>query len=295
VTDRILDLSETPARLRALNANLVVERPGAQDLHIPFADLAVLILAHPQVVVTQPMLAHMADSGGVLIVCNGSRLPNGILLPVAAHFTQTERLLAQAALKKPAKKRLWRQVVRAKIKAQARVLNNLYGHDGGLGGLLSRVRSGDPANVEAQAARRYWPLLFGDLRFRRDHNQHDQNRLLNYGYAVLRAVVARAICGVGLHPSLGLNHHNRYNPYCLADDLMEPLRPLVDAVVVEHVKAFGAAGELNKQAKQALLEMLLDKHDFQGEARTLFDVSSRMAASLAAAVLGETQRLNLPE
>ena len=135
----------------------------------------------------------------------------------------------------PVCKRLWRQIVRAKIKAQAALLVELRGTDFGLGALVLRVRSGDPSNVEARAARRYWPHVFADLDFRRHRENEDQNILLNYGYAVLRAIIARAICAAGLHPSLGIHHHNRYNAFCLADDLMEPFRPAVDHAVAEYM------------------------------------------------------------
>ena len=148
-----------------------------------------------------------------------------MLLPLVGHHLQARRFVAQAAASVPTKKRLWRQIVRAKIELQAHTLETLHGDSAGVRPLMRLVRSGDPENVEARAARAYWPLLFADDDFRRDHERGDQNRLLNYGYTVLRAIVARAICAAGLHPALGLHHHNQYSAFCLADDLMEPFRP----------------------------------------------------------------------
>jgi CRISPR-associated protein Cas1 len=128
----------------------------------------------------------------------------------------------------PTRKRLWQQIVRAKIKAQGELLREIHGNDHGLIAMAARVRTGDQGNLEAQAARKYWGLVFGDSKFRRGSDKPDQNRHLDYGYTVLRAAVARALCAAGLHPSIGLRHKNRYDAFCLAADVMEPFRPLVD-------------------------------------------------------------------
>jgi CRISPR-associated protein Cas1 len=148
--------------------------------------------------------------------------------------------------------------------------------------------------VEAQAARRYWPALFG-AEFKRDPDAEDQNRLLNYGYAVLRAITARAICAAGLHPSLGLHHHNRYDSFCLADDLMEPYRPLVDAVVVEYCRVHGTKAPLDKSAKAALIGPLLGRYAWHGEERTLADWLGRAASSLADVYVGIADKMVVPE
>ncbi|MCE5268629.1 MAG: type II CRISPR-associated endonuclease Cas1 [Planctomycetaceae bacterium] len=199
--NRILDFSEAPARLRVRVAQLVVLREDRPEVSVPLADLAVVVVAHPQVTYTQAVLSGLAEAGGVFVACDGHNLPVGMLLPLAAHFAQAERFAAQARAPLPVRKRLWRQIVRAKIEAQAALLVELRGMDFGLKALVSHVHSGDPSNVEARAARRYWPQVFADLDFRRHRENEDQNILLNYGYAVLRAIVARAICTAGLHPS----------------------------------------------------------------------------------------------
>lgn len=155
-----------------------------------------------------------------------------MMLPLNANVLQSQRLAAQASAPLPLKKQLWKQIVRREILAQGELLAELRDGDHDLSELARAVRSGDPDNREAVAARRYWPVLFEDPNFHRRFDAPDANRLLNYGYAVLRAAMGRAMCGAGLHPALGLHHHHRENPFCLADDLMEPCRPLIDAAVV---------------------------------------------------------------
>jgi CRISPR-associated protein Cas1 len=274
MTDRILDISDRPARLTANGGLLVIDfgkpwdttRRGEAGAHrppapssaeegnrvardpesglrardtetqtIPFADIAVLVTSHPQISFTQAVLAGLAAAGGTFIVSNEKHLPAAMLLPLSTHSTQTERFARQAAVSLPTRKRAWQQIVQAKLRAQARLLEETTGADQGLRQMAARVRSGDPDNLEAQAARIYWQALFGKDAsaepFRRDPEGEGINAHLNYGYAVLRAIVARALCASGLHPSLGVHHHNRYDTFCLADDLMEPFRPLVDRVV----------------------------------------------------------------
>lgn len=236
-----------------------------------------------------------AEAGGVFVTCDRNLLPVAMMLPLDGHSTQAERFIAQAAAPAPLRKRLWKQIVRAKIAAQGRLLQRLHGDDAGLAALAAMVRSGDTANVEARASRRYWKRLFDDPTFRRRRETDDQNRMLNYGYAVLRAIVARAICAAGLHPTLGLHHHNRYNAFCLADDLIEPLRPLVDRAVVEAMSECDGRTELDKKAKHLLLSALTGRVMVGGEQRTLFDATARVAASLADVYLGQAKQLDLPE
>ena len=295
MTDRILDFSELPARLRVHVKQLVVERRDRPDVSMPLADLAVVIVSHPQVTYTQAVLAGLAEAGGTFVACDRKNLPVGLFLPLVAHHAQTQRFIAQAAAPLPVRKRIWRQIVRAKIIAQAETLVQLHGTDHGLPALAAQVQSGDPKNVEARAARRYWPLLFADMDFRRHRENEDQNMLLNYGYAVLRAIVARAICGAGLHPSLGIHHHNRSNPFCLADDLMEPFRPTVDRAVAEYISTHDAFGHLESAAKQHMIAELTGRYIVNGQQRTLFDVVARMACSLADVFLDKANRLELPD
>jgi CRISPR-associated protein Cas1 len=298
MTDRVLDLSERPASLSVRNSLLSIRFDQEEPITVPLSDLAVVIVSHPQVSYTHAVLSGLAMAGASFVTCDEKHLPVSMLLPLVAHSLQTERFAAQASLPLPVRKRLWQQIARSNILAQARLLKQRTGSDGGLGGFALQVRSGDPANLEARAARVYWQKVFGEIEFRRDGEQDGLNACLNYGYAVLRAIVARSICGAGLHPSLTVHHHNRYDAFCLADDLMEPFRPVVDSVVAGLRDERGADVPLDRDAKKRILETLLARFDWNDESRTLFDWLGRVADSLAAAIqAGEAgaAKLFIPE
>ncbi|MEL6898383.1 MAG: type II CRISPR-associated endonuclease Cas1, partial [Planctomycetota bacterium] len=182
----------------------------------------------------------------------------------------------------------------AKLDAQSAALETVRGKDCGIARMKTRVRSGDPENIEAQAARRYWGEILSRKEFRRVREAVDENQWLNYGYAVLRAIIGRAICGSGLHPSLGVHHHNRYNAFCLADDLMEPFRPIVDLAVVDLLAAGNCPGELTPEIKRSIISKLTARHAFDGQQRTLFDVASTQSASLANAFVEKKSELQIP-
>jgi len=282
MSDRLMDLSEEPARLSVRLEQLVIERNDKPEATVPLAELAVLVVSHPCVTYTHAVLAGIIAAGGAFVVCDGRHMPVAMLLPIESHSTQAERFARQTEASEPTRKRLWQQIVMAKVRAQGRLLKELHGDDRGLMALAGRVASGDTTNVEAQASQRYWRALFGDEKFRRDREADDQNRFLNYGYAVLRAIVARAVCAAGLHPSFGVHHHNRYDAFCLADDLMEPFRPIVDRAVARWVAEHGPAGVLDRETKAAFLSALTGRFERDGESRTLFDIVARTASSLAA-------------
>ena len=293
--DRIIDISEAAATLHVRNAQLVIEPEGAVPVTTPLSEIAVLVISHPRVLMTQAVIAGVAELGGSVVICDQKYLPVAMMLPVQAHSTQAERFAKQARASLPTRKRLWQQIVRAKIGNQGRLLEELHGDDAGLLAMVERVRSGDAGQLESQASRRYWPLLFADARFRRGSERPDQNSHLNYGYAVLRAIVARAVCAAGLHPSFGLKHHNRYDAFCLADDLMEPLRPLVDRAVYFWVQDHDPKEPLDKQCKAHLIGEIQRRYESGGEERTLFDVAGRTATSLARALLGESNAMEIPD
>ncbi|MEW6358395.1 MAG: type II CRISPR-associated endonuclease Cas1 [Planctomycetota bacterium] len=295
MTDRIIDIADEPARLSVCNSLLVIRRESGVETTLPLADLAVLVASHPQITFTQAVLAGIAAAGGAFISCDRAHMPAAMLLPLTGHHIQGERFARQAQAPAPLRKQLWKQIVRAKLRAQARLLKELRGDDQGLAEMISHVRSGDSTQLEAQASRRYWPALFADPDYRRGDEEDPRNSRLNYGYAVLRAVVARALCAAGLHPSLALHHHNRYDAFRLADDLMEPLRPVVDGVVARMEGPSDPAAPLDRQAKADLLQALMGRFIVEGESRTLFDIAARTAASLAAAFAGERDDLILPE
>lgn len=291
--NRILEIAENPARLRAERHQLVIESTGAVH-KVPFEDLAVLVIAHPQVTYTHAVLNELIKAGGVFLTCNESRMPAGLLLPLDGNVVQTERFQKQVQLSAPRRKQIWRQLIRAKVHMQSTLLRERLGTDQGIGKLIPVIRSGDPSNIEAQAARRYWRALFGSD-FRRDRDASDHNRLLNYGYAILRAATSRAIVAAGLHPTIGVHHHNRYNSFCLADDLMEPYRPIVDRAVARMMDGLETVPELSQQTRAELLSSLTDPIQIQGEIRSLFDALSKSAASLVQCVTGESRDLILPE
>lgn len=295
--DRIIEISN-PARLSIRDSQLMIELAPEEQLSLPFtipvSDIAALLLAHPQITLSQAVLSRIAEAGGSVITIDGKFLPASMLLPVQSHFIQTERFAHQMELSLPTRKRLWQQIVRAKIKAQGELLRELHGSDQGLIALSARVRSGDVDNLEAQAARRYWQHLFPGCRFRRGSGENDQNRHLDYGYTVLRASVARALCAAGLHPSIGLQHSNRYDPFCLAADVMEPFRPLIDRRVAHWIIREDAAAPLDSRTKNWLIGAVTARYIYEGEDRTLFDILLRVANWLAKCVTGEQRDPVLP-
>ncbi len=298
MSDRILEIAN-PARLCVKDSQLVIEREGFLPFVTPVSGINTLLLAHPQVTLTEAVISRLAEAGAMVVTIDNYYLPVAMTLPLQVHSLQTERLAAQIALGPVMRKRLWQQIVRAKIRAQGDLLKELYGSDGGLAPAAARVRSGDANNLEAQTARRYWGLLFADAKFRRGADQNesgpDQNRHLDYGYTVLRASVARALCAAGLHPSIGLRHHNRYDPFCLAADLMEPFRPLVDRRVVSWIAHHPASAPLDSATKKWLIEAVTMRYWCEREERALSDILLRTASSLAAVLTGDRDKLDLPE
>jgi len=294
--DKIIDISDSVVSLNVRLANLVIDcgEEGGKTT-VPLTEVAAVVLSNQHVSITNAALAGIASNGGIVVVTDSKFQPAGMLLPLDAHYVQGERFRIQAAIAQPVQKRLWQQTIRSKISAQAAVLKRLTTHDGGLPHLSSRVTSGDTGNHEAQAAQRYWPLVFNNPHFRRNREAEDQNRLLNYGYAVLRALTARAICSVGLHPALGMHHHNRYDSFALASDLMEPFRPLVDETVARIVFEQGANIVLGRDVKRAIIGGITGLIEIDGETRTIFSVLAKTASSLAAVYAGERKRMFLPE
>lgn len=263
---------------------------------VPVEDMGMLLMEHEQVTVTQGLLAVLLEHNVAVVNCNAQHHPVGMLLNFQGNSTQTETFIAQAEASKPLKKQLWQQVVKAKINNQAAMLEAMGQDWGRLMKLAQEVRSGDTDNREGAAAVYYWPRVFlGMSDFLRDRDGHYPNNLLNYGYAILRATVARALAGSGLHPTLGLFHRNRYNAYCLADDMMEPYRPLVDQVVAGIVNGRPAdRQELDQEAKINLLRIPTLDVNMSGKMRPLLVAVSETTASLAKAFLGASDRLAMP-
>lgn len=217
--------------LHISHQQLCVEQNKIEVARIPIEDIGVLILAHPAICLTQAVVIGCQQHNAVIVFCDQHYLPYSITLPVYdGHSLHHKILQLQLEASVPNKKRLWQQIVQQKIRQQIESLSAAGRATVQLQRMVKKVKSGDPDNIEAQAAQRYWQLLFGDD-FRRDQHAQGINALLNYGYAIIRALLARAVVASGLHPALGLHHANQYNGLCLADDLIEPLRPWVDRQV----------------------------------------------------------------
>jgi CRISPR-associated protein Cas1 len=231
--------------------------------------------------------------GAVVVVCGRDHLPVGVLAPIANNTEVVPRLHDQISAAKPIRKNLWKQIVMAKVRAQAENLDVLNPGTRRLLLLTQQVRSGDPANIEAQAAKVYWGAwLGGGVKFKRDIDGDGINAMLNYGYAVLRAGMARAIVSGGLQPAIGLYHHNRSNAFCLADDLMEPLRPMVDSVVRELVRR--CRTDIGQDEKKALLGVLHRTVAMEDQTGPLMVAMHQYVASYCRCLGGESKRLTIP-
>lgn len=259
---RVVEVASEGRHLARLRGLMTVSRNGVEDARVPLDDIGVLLCNARGLSYSNDLMTELARRGVAVVLCGANYLPTAWLWPLEGHHVQAMRMRCQLEASLPLRKRLWQRIVREKIAQQSNVLELLQLNSGNVKAMARRVRSGDPDNVEAQAARRYWPLLFGDD-FRRDRYGGGPNPFLNYGYTVLRAAVARAVVAAGLHPSLGIHHHNRLNPMCMVDDLMEPFRPFVDYTSVRLVAE--SKKELTPESKQALAEVLtMDMHTERG-------------------------------
>lgn len=290
---RTIEISSAPARLSVRHAQLQVERDGMVVGTVPCEDIGTVVVDQPQTVYTHPALTTLAEKGAVVVLCGRDHLPAAMVLPLGGHSEIVSRLHDQLNVSKPTKKQLWKQLIQAKIRAQGKNLGEDVLVRGKLLSMARRVRSGDPENVEAQAARIYWAAWSAGYEFRRDPDLPGLNSFLNYGYAIVRAALGRAIVSGGLLPALGIHHHNRSNPFCLADDLIEPLRPLVDERVLNmHETGYT---ELTPEAKGELLEVLAETVRLGETTGPLMVQLHRMVASLVRCYRGEAEKLEIPE
>ncbi len=259
---------------------------------IPIEDIGVVVLDNGRITITQGLIEALLENNVAIITCDKHRMPVGLMLPLCGNTTQNERFREQLNASLPLKKQLWQQTVQAKITNQARVLKECRGTE--VRNMLKwagDVRSGDADNLEGRAAVYYWANLFDD--FRRDRDGNPPNNLLNYGYAILRAIIARALVGSGLLPTLGIFHHNRYNAYCLADDIMEPYRPYVDKLVFE---MYGRGiTELDKEAKSELLSIPVLDVEIGGRRSPLMVAAGLTTSSLYKCFSGGSRRILYPE
>jgi CRISPR-associated protein Cas1 len=299
-----------PTYLSTSNQQLVIKLPEVERndslpesfkkesiTTIPIEDIGVVILDHPQITLTHGLLEKLLENNAAIVTCDKSRMPVGLLLPLNGNTTQSERFRDQLYATAPLKKQLWQQTVKCKIQNQAAVLQQCRKDKAkNMLAWAEDVKSGDPDNLEARAAVYYWKTLFPSFPdFIREREGIPPNNLLNYGYAILRAVIARSLVASGLLPTLGIFHHNRYNAYCLADDIMEPYRPFVDKLVVEIVDARIPIDELNKDLKAKLLCIPTLDVKIEGKRSPLMIAAQQTTASLYKCFSGELRRIAYPE
>lgn len=263
---------------------------------IPIEDIGVVVLDNKQITITQGALGALLDNNVAIISCDEHRMPSGLMLPLSGNTTQSERFRHQIEASLPLKKQLWQQTIQAKILNQSAVLYGQRGLEcGNMEAWAKQVKSGDADNLEGRAAAFYWQNLFGNIKgFRRDREGVAPNNLLNYGYAILRAVVARSLVGSGLLPTLGIHHHNRYNSYCLADDIMEPYRPYVDRLVAEIVDSGVDISKLSVDLKSKMLSIPVLDVVINGRRSPLMIGVGITTASLYKCYSGEVRKIAYP-
>jgi len=296
---RIVEISSEPAHLSVKLEQLHIRRhePDSQLVAtIPCEDIGMIVVDNARTTYSHHALGRLMAFGAAVVVCGGDHLPAGIMVPIGSNTELVPRLRDQIEASKPTRKNLWKQIVTAKVRAQAAMLESGGAARKRLTVLAGRVRSGDPTNVEAQAAKVYWGAWLDGTDyaegFRRDTDGDGINALLNYGYAVLRAAVARALVSGGLATALGLHHRNRSNAFCLADDLVEPLRPMTDAVVRELARR--GRVEIGRDEKKALLGVLHQTVAVNGHTGPLMVALHRYTASLTRCLSGEERKLLIP-
>jgi CRISPR-associated protein Cas1 len=290
--ERIVDIATDRQHLSAYRGFLLVSKDREEIGRIPLDDVAAVIVHAHGVTWSTNLAVALAERGALMVLCGSNHAPVAVCMPLDGHHGQNARMRAQWETGKPLAKQLWREVVVAKIRWQAAVLESRGVPVDAFDMLVRRIRSGDPDNVEAQAARRYWPMLMGED-FRRDHAADGVNGLLNYGYTILRSLLARSVVAAGLHPSIGIHHANRGNALALADDLIEPFRPLVDTMVVQLI-ARGCL-EVTPEAKGAFAGLIAI--DLPGETgtTTVSGAAVRLAQSLCRCFeTGKSSELSLP-
>ena len=298
-----------PVYLSLKNAQLVIKLPEVvkndtlpesfkrtSEVTKPIEDIGVVVLDHKQITITSGALEALLENNCAIITCDSKSMPIGLMLPLYGKTTQNERFRQQLDASLPLMKQLWQQTIKAKIENQAVVLKeysdvetkcmNVWAAD---------VKSGDSNNLEARAAAYYWKNLFQIEGFTRDRDGIPPNNLLNYGYAILRAVVARGLVVSGLLPTLGIHHHNRYNAYCLADDVMEPYRPYVDRLVCGMIKQGVDYTELTKELKAQLLTIPVLETHIAGKRSPLMVAVGQTTASLYKCFSGELRKISYPE
>ena len=285
-----------PTYLKTTNEQLIIEmQDSGETKSVPIEDIGLVILDHQQITITQAVMAKLLSNNTALITCDNTHHPVGLHLCLDGHTLQSQKFKAQIAASIPLKKQLWQQTIIAKIENQSTVLEMERAENKYLINLATTVKSGDSSNNEAKAAMYYWKNIFPDfLEFKRERFGLPPNNLLNYGYAILRAIVARNLVASGLLPTLGIFHRNQYNAYCLADDLMEPYRPFVDKLVCGIIRGNGKFLEMTPAMKKELLSIPVMDVIIDGQKSPLMNAAQRTTASLAKCFEGDSRRILYP-
>ena len=299
-----------PIYLSLRNAQLVLHLPEVEnnktlpeaikkeaERTIPIEDIGVVVLDNRRITITSGAMEALLENNCAVITCNQKSMPVGLLLPLCGNTTQNERFRSQLEASLPLRKQLWQQTIKQKILNQEYVLRTNTDKETNCMRVWSNdVRSGDPDNLEARAAAYYWRNVFTTYpNFVRDREGTPPNNLLNYGYAILRAIIARALVGSGLLPTLGIHHHNRYNAYCLADDIMEPYRPYVDQLVLDIIQCNLEISDITRDLKMQLLGIPMLDVVINGKRSPLMIAAQQTTASLAKCFAGECKRISYPE
>lgn len=298
-----------PAYLSLSNSQLVIQHPEVEsddtvtaefkkvnERTIPIEDIGVVVLDNKRITITTGVMEALLENNAAVITCDSRSLPTGLLLPLCGNTLQNERFRDQLNASLPLRKQLWQQTVKNKISNQESVLRRNTEAETNCMKLWSvEVRSGDPDNLEARAAAYYWRNIFPDIpNFVRGRDEAPPNNLLNYGYAILRGIIARALVSTGLLPTIGIHHHNRYNAYCLADDIMEPYRPYVDERVIQIVNTHPDYSELTRDLKAELLSIPIIDVTIDGKRSPLMVAASQTTASLYRCFSGESRIVFYP-
>lgn len=279
------------------NPTLPLYFKKAAERSIPIEDIGVVVLDNRRITVTSGVMEALVANNAAVVTCDSRSMPTGLLLPLDGNTTQSERYRQQIDASLPLKKQMWQQTVRQKILNQRAVIGHYTDTlTGCMDKWASDVKSGDPDNLEARAAAYYWRFLFPEHQgFVREREGTPPNNLLNYGYAILRAVIARALVGSGLLPTLGIHHHNRYNAYCLADDIMEPYRPYVDELVIQIIRGGKPYTEITKELKAELLTIPVIDVTIGGKRSPLMIAAQQTTASVYKCFSGEARKIIYPE
>lgn len=285
-------LVETKNSITTKNLQLVI-KSETKESSIPIEDIGFLVLDHPEIYISIPALNLLTENNTAVIICNTQHLPNGMFLSLDSHHIQQEIFRYQIEASAPLKKQLWQQTIKEKILNQGKLLELTLNEKNHFEFLASKVASGDTSNMEGVAAQQYWrvfPVSEVESGLKRERFGNYPNNFLNYGYAILRAAVARALAGSGLLCTLGIHHRNKYNAFALADDIMEPYRPLVDEKVIEVMKKYDDQ-ELTTAIKRDLLELLTRTVYFKDEKSPLMVGLQKTASSLQQCYMGDRKKI----